>query len=89
MGAAAVQYLNSVDAVARGLAAQFKVPVGEVPARVAGERSARFLTCALKHEELTGSGTLSAAGKDELGCAVNVSALFAVQPGQHERGNHL
>ena len=36
VGAAAVEYLNSVDAVARGLAAQFKVPVGEVAARVAG-----------------------------------------------------
>ena len=47
VGAAAVEYLNSVDAVARGLAAQFKVPVGEVPARVAGERSAWCLTCAL------------------------------------------
>jgi hypothetical protein len=42
VGAAAVEYLNSVDAVARGLAAQFKVPVGEVPARVAGELLAVF-----------------------------------------------
>jgi hypothetical protein len=37
VGAAAVEYLNSVDAVARGLAAQFKVPVEDVPGRVAGE----------------------------------------------------
>lgn len=34
VGQAAVGYLNTVDAVARGLAAQFKVPLEEVPARV-------------------------------------------------------
>mmetsp|Transcript_8006 Transcript_8006/g.23662 ORF Transcript_8006/g.23662 Transcript_8006/m.23662 type:complete len:253 (-) Transcript_8006:449-1207(-) len=36
VGLAAVEYLNRVDVVARGLATQFKVPLEEVPARVAG-----------------------------------------------------
>lgn len=45
VGLAAVEYLNRVDVVARGLATQFKVPLEEVPARVAG--GPLFLSCRL------------------------------------------
>lgn len=38
-GGAAVEYLDRVDFVARGLAARFKVPLEEVPGRVAGNQN--------------------------------------------------